>query len=168
MSIQTNLQETSPSVILRQAFSVFPTGVVAVCSLGGDGPVGMAVNSFISVSLDPPLVAISVARTSSTWPALLARPRIGLSVLGSQHGEVCRRLASRGRDRFENVDWHSTADGAVHIDDAALWLECSVHSTLDGGDHEIILLEVLTTEVFPDVAPLVFHQSQFRGLKSGQ
>lgn len=168
MSNQTNLQEIPPSVLLRQAFSVFPTGVVAACSLGEGGPVGMAVNSFISVSLDPPLVGISVARTSSTWPTLLARPRIGLSVLGSQHGEVCRRLASRGQDRFENVDWHATEGGAVHIDDAALWLDCSVHSSLDGGDHEIILLEVHTTEVFPDVAPLVFHQSQFRGLQSGQ
>ena len=166
MSSQPNVQDVSPHVALRQAFSVFPTGVVAVCALVEERPVGIAVNSFTSISLDPPLVAVSVARTSSTWPVLAARTRLGMSVLGSHHEALCRKLSSRTLDRFEDAEWHPTEDGAVLIDGAALWLECEVRTTFDGGDHEIILMEVLNSEVFPDVVPLVFHQSQFRGLRT--
>ncbi|MFD4422273.1 flavin reductase family protein [Agromyces sp. NPDC058484] len=154
----------SPQVALRKAFSAFPTGVVAVCALVDERPVGMAVNSFTSISLDPPLVAVSVARTSSTWPTLATRGRLGMSVLGSEHEVLCRRLSARAVDRFEDAQWHATDDGAVLIDDAALWLECEVRSTFDGGDHEIVLMEVHEAETFPDVTPLVFHQSQFREL----
>ncbi len=168
MSSQTNVQDAPPHVVLRQAFSVFPTGVVAVCASVEGRPVGISVNSFTSISLDPPLVAVSVARTSSTWPILADRPRLGLSVLGSHHEALCRRLSSRGVDRFEGAEWHQTEAGSVLIDGAALWLECEVRATFDGGDHEIILLEVMATDVFPEVAPLVFHQSRFRGLRTAE
>ena len=145
---------------LRQAFSAFPTGVVAVCGLVDGAPVGMAVNSFSSTSLEPPLVAISVARTSATWPRLAGR-RLGLSVLSVGQDAVCRRLAAREGDRVDGTPWHASADGAVFIADAALWLDCAVRSVYDGGDHEIVVLSVLGVDAFPDVDPLVFHQSRF-------
>ena len=92
-------------VELRQAFSAFPTGVVAVCALGDDGrPLGMAVNSFTSISLDPPLVAISLANTSQTWPALAGKASLGLSVLGTSQEQVSRQLSSRSGDRFDGVE----------------------------------------------------------------
>jgi flavin reductase (DIM6/NTAB) family NADH-FMN oxidoreductase RutF len=164
MSSQTNVGEAPPQLALRRAFSLFPTGVVAVCTLVDGNPVGIAVNSFTSVSLDPPLVAVCVARTSTTWPVLAGQGRLGMSVLGSHHETLCRNLASRNLDRFEDAQWHGTEGGAVLMEGAALWLECEVRASLDGGDHEIILLEVLESDLFPDVTPLVFHQSQFRGL----
>lgn len=165
MTKETHLQEAPPSAVLRQAFSLFPTGVVAVCAMHESQPVGMAVNSFFSLSLEPPLVGISVARTSATWPALNGCERIGLSILGSEQGAVCRRLASRGVDRFEGTPWQGSDTGAVFVEGAALWLECRVHAVQDGGDHEIVSLEVVDMKVFDDVTPLVFHQSQFRGLE---
>ncbi|MGG7465733.1 flavin reductase family protein [Plantibacter sp. YIM 135347] len=164
MSGQTNLGDAPPQLALRRAFSLFPTGVVAVCALVDDAPVGIAVNSFTSVSLDPPLVAVCVARTSNTWPILAGQTRLGMSILGSHHEVLCRKLASRNLDRFEDEDWHATEGGAVLMDGAALWLECEVRASYDGGDHEIVVLEVLQSDLFPDVTPLVFHQSQFRGL----
>lgn len=164
MSQQANATIAPAALELRRAFSLFPTGVVAVCALVDGQPAGIAVNSFNSVSLDPPLVSICVARTSNTWPLLAGRPRLGLSVLGSDHGAVCRKLASRDADRFADLEWRASQGGAIHMDGAALWFECSVKETLQGGDHVIVLLEVLGSSLFPDVTPLVFHQSQFREL----
>jgi flavin reductase (DIM6/NTAB) family NADH-FMN oxidoreductase RutF len=164
MSSQQNLQDAPPTVALRRAFSVFPTGVVAIGAVIDDRPVGMAVNSFTSISLEPALVAVSVARTSSTWPVLATSSRLGMSVLGSHHEVLCRQLSARIPDRFEGAEWHEGESGAVLIDGAALWLECEVRASFDGGDHEIILLEVVNAEAFPEVAPLVFHQSRYRDL----
>lgn len=156
--------EVHPTLALRKAFSMFPTGVVAMCGMDGGYPVGMAVNSFSSVSLDPPLVSVCVARLSSTWPRLNQLPRIGLSVLGADQEVLSRQLASRNGDRFSGVDFETTAEGALFLKGATLWLDCRINDRLEGGDHEIILLEVTHTNLFPQVAPLVFHQSQYLGL----
>lgn len=149
---------------LRRAFAAFPTGVVAVCALVQGKPVGMAVNSFTSISLEPPLVAISTARASTTWPVLSGR-RLGMSVLSVDQEALCRRLSSRAGDRFEDASWHSTAEGAVLIAGAALWLECDVRSVFDGGDHSIVVMSVLDAQAFPEIDPLVFHQSSFHAIQ---
>ena len=145
---------------------MFPTGVVAMCGMDGAAPVGMAVNSFSSVSLEPPLVSVCVARQSSTWPRLDRLPRIGLSVLGSNQERLSRQLSSRHGDRFQGVEFEATPEGALFIKGAALWLDCAIAHRLEGGDHEIILLEVRHTELFPYIQPLVFHQSQYLALSN--
>ncbi|MFJ9693946.1 flavin reductase family protein [Kitasatospora sp. NPDC101183] len=150
--------------VLRQAFGAYPTGVVALGALLDGEPVGLAVSSFVSISLDPPMVAVSVARTSTTWPRLAEAPVLGLSVLSLGQGPLCRRLASRTGDRFAGTDWRTTPEEAVLIHDAALWLTARVNAVYDGGDHEIVLMELLTARLFPGVEPLVFHTSQFREL----
>lgn len=158
-----NQSQTTPSPLdLRRAFSAYPTGVVALCAKDADGPTGMAMNSFASVSLDPPLVSVCVANTSTTWAKLKSAPSLGISVLGSGHGELCRKLSARGIDRFDGVDWREGGDGSVLIGDSALWLECAIWQVIDGGDHQIVLLEVKRSELFPATTPLLFHQSQFR------
>lgn len=145
---------------------MFPTGVVAMCGMDGAAPVGMAVNSFSSVSLDPPLVSVCVARQSSTWPRLDRLLRVGLSVLGADQERLSRQLSSRTGDRFQGVELEATPSGALFIRGAALWLDCAIASRLEGGDHEIILFEVKHTELFPHVQPLVFHQSQYLALSN--
>jgi flavin reductase (DIM6/NTAB) family NADH-FMN oxidoreductase RutF len=147
---------------LRRAFSVYPTGVVALAAQVDDRAVGMAVNSFTSISLEPALVAVSAARTSQTWPVLKAVPELGMSVLAAHHEPLSRSLSAREGDRFGGHDWHRTDGGAVLIADAALWLTCRLHSTFDGGDHEIALYEIDDVTLFDDVEPLVFHQSRYR------
>ncbi|MGW9182897.1 flavin reductase family protein [Agromyces sp. NPDC055661] len=168
MSSQQSVNVAPPHFELRRAFSAFPTGVVAVCALSDGRPVGMAVNSFTSISLEPPLVAVSVARSSTTWPTLATTRRLGMSVLGAGHEVLSRRLSARDVDRFEGTQWRAGSEGAILIEGAALWLECSVHSVYDGGDHEIVLLEVHESEFFADVPPLVFHQSRYHELSGGR
>lgn len=160
------MQAGEATLALRRAFSMFPTGVVAMCGMDGEAPVGMAVNSFSSVSLDPPLVSVCVARQSSTWPRLDRLPRIGLSVLGADQERLSRQLSSRHGDRFQGVQFEATPDGALFVRGAALWLDCTISDRLQGGDHEIILLEVKETSLFPHVQPLVFHQSQYLALSN--
>jgi flavin reductase (DIM6/NTAB) family NADH-FMN oxidoreductase RutF len=151
---------------LREAYAVFPSGVVGLCAVVDGVPVGMAASSFVSVSLDPPLVAVCVRWASETWPRLEDRPRIGVSVLGESHDSAARRLAAATGDRFEGLTLSTTDDGAVLIEGASAWLECSVDSVIPAGDHRIVLLRIETFEVRPAVEPLVFQSSTFRRLSA--
>ncbi|MFD3499381.1 flavin reductase family protein [Streptomyces sp. NPDC058676] len=154
---------TSPA-LLRQAFGCFPSGVTAVCALDSDSPVGMAASTFTPVSLSPALISVCVQDTSRTWPRLRQRSRVGVSVLAEGQDAVCRSLAGKAGDRFAGVDWDADEEGGVYIHGASLWLDCSLHAELPGGDHTIVLLEVHGLKAEPDREPLVFHNSRFRRL----
>jgi flavin reductase (DIM6/NTAB) family NADH-FMN oxidoreductase RutF len=149
---------------LRRAFGRFPSGVTAVSAVLGGVPVGMAVSSFTSVSLDPPLVLICVARASATWADLRTAPRLGLSVLGRSHASLCRQLAGPAGERFSDVGWQATDEGAVVLAEAALWLECRLEQEVEAGDHVLAVLAVTAVEPADDIAPLVFHNSTFHDL----
>ena len=149
---------------LRRVFGAYPTGVTALAALIGGVPVGMAANSFTSVSLDPPLVSVCVATASRTWPVLRRAARLGVSVLGHEQEEASRSLAARDADRFAALAWYPTADGAVLLKGVSAWLDCSVEREIRAGDHEIVLLRVHRLGTDPEVAPLVFHGSRYRRL----
>jgi flavin reductase (DIM6/NTAB) family NADH-FMN oxidoreductase RutF len=150
--------------LLRRAFGAFPSGVTAVASLVDGVPVGLAASSFTSVSLDPPLVSVCVARTSTTWPVLRTASRIGVSVLADGHADVARAMAAKDGDRFADLDWHADEHGAVHVEGSGLWLCCTIEAELPAGDHDIVLLAIEELEIFSDVQPLIFHASTFRRL----
>jgi flavin reductase (DIM6/NTAB) family NADH-FMN oxidoreductase RutF len=152
--------------VLRQAFGCFPSGVTAFCGLLDGVAEGMAASSFTTVSLDPPLVSVCVANTSTTWPKLATLERLGLSVLAGDHGSIARALAAKNGDRFSDVDWMATDSGAVFVHGATLWLECSPFKRIEAGDHEIVVLQIVSLAVYPDVAPMIFHRSNFHGLAS--
>ncbi|MFW7415492.1 flavin reductase family protein [Demequina sp. SO4-18] len=149
---------------LRSALAAYPSGVVAMCALVDGAPVGMAVNSFTSVSLDPPLVSISVARTSMTWQHLRSAEHVGLSVLSADQEVISRSLSGPRDQRFAHASWESRDCGAVHICGAALHLRCRRHDSFDGGDHIIVLYEVVEVDHFPERFPLVFHGSRYRSI----
>jgi len=152
------------SPAMRQVFGCFPSGVAAVCCVVDDTPVGMAVSSFTSVSLAPPLVSVCIQQTSATWPKLRHRPRLGLSVLAEDQEAACRALSSKDGDRFAGVGWQASPDGALFIHGAVGWFDCTLHAELAAGDHTIALLEIRRAGTAPDAAPLVFHGSRYRRL----
>jgi flavin reductase (DIM6/NTAB) family NADH-FMN oxidoreductase RutF len=152
--------------VLRNAFSAFPSGVVAVAGLVDGVPVGLAASSFTSVSLDPPLVSFSVANTSSTWPVLRRADHLGLSVLASHHDEVCRQLAGPADKRFEDLHLHVGEGGAVLLDDAVATFECSLDREVEAGDHTLVLLALHSVDDLGGDA-LVFHRSTFPRLARG-
>jgi flavin reductase (DIM6/NTAB) family NADH-FMN oxidoreductase RutF len=149
---------------LRQVFSCFPTGVTAVCALEAATPIGMAASSFTSVSLQPALVSVCMQNTSTTWPRLRDLPAVGLSVLAAHQEPQCRSLSSKTGDRFETVKWEATPSGAVFVQDATAWLECTVVDSLPAGDHTVTIFAVAGVWADPEAPPLVFHGSRFRML----
>lgn len=163
MSLSDDLHPDS----LRGAFARFPSGVAALCALVDGQPQGIVASSFtVGVSLDPPLVMFAVQDSSRTWPILRSAPRIGVSVLGERHEGVCRQIASRQGDRFAGLQLESTDQDALFLDEAALWLECSVEQEIPAGDHRVVLLRVHGHAAHADAnEPLVFHGSAFRRLR---
>ncbi len=151
---------------LRRAFGCFPSGVIAVCATVGGVPVGLAASSFTSVSVDPPLVSICVQNTSTTWPKLRGRPRLGVSVLAEVHDEACMSLSRKEGDRFAGVFWSELPSGGVVVLGASAWLDCRLHAEIPAGDHMIALLEICALGADPDTPPLVFHGSRFRRLSA--
>ena len=148
----------------RRALGAFPTGVTALAAEIDGVPVGMAANSFTSVSLEPPLVSVCVATASETWRTLRRATRLGVSVLSHRQEAASRRLAARGIDRFAELSWHPTEDGAILLDHASAWFDCSIEREIRAGDHEIVLLGVHGLGTDPQIPPLVFHGSRYRRL----
>jgi flavin reductase (DIM6/NTAB) family NADH-FMN oxidoreductase RutF len=149
---------------MRRVLGAFPTGVTAVAALVDGMPMGITANSFTSVSLEPPIVLISIARTSTTWPSLRRAARLGISVLGAHQERQGRALSARGTDRFAAVQWRVTNDGAVLLEGASAWLDCSIERHIPVGDHDLVLLRVHALDADASVPPLVFHASRYRAL----
>jgi flavin reductase (DIM6/NTAB) family NADH-FMN oxidoreductase RutF len=146
---------------LREAFGIFPSGVVAVAAEVEGDKVGLAASSFTSVSLDPPLVSFSVANTSKTWPTLRRAEHLGLTILADHHGDVCRRLAGPVEHRFDDVPVSATEDGAVTLDEGLARFDCSIYREVEAGDHTIVILQLHAVEHDDRSMPLVFHRSGF-------
>ena len=158
-SLTTN-QDLDPNS-LREAFGVFPSGVVAVAARVDDQLIGLAASSFTSVSLEPALVSFSVANTSKTWPTLRRAVHLGLTVLADHHGEVCQQLAGPVEHRFDGLDVTTTEDGATTLDDGLARFDCTIHREVEAGDHTIVLLRLHAVEHADTSLPLVFHRSSF-------
>jgi flavin reductase (DIM6/NTAB) family NADH-FMN oxidoreductase RutF len=146
---------------LREAFGIFPSGVVAVAAEVDGRRVGLAASSFTTVSLDPPLVSFSVANTSKTWPDLRRASHLGVTILAAHHGDVCRQLAGPVDERFDDIDVTATQDGALTLDEGLARFDCTIHREVEAGDHTIVLLELHAVEHADDSLPLVFHRSGF-------
>ncbi|WP_295629118.1 flavin reductase family protein [uncultured Corynebacterium sp.] len=154
--------------LLRHVFARFPSGVAAVSAdVDGEAVVVVASSFQVGISLDPPLVLFAVQHTSTSWPRLRDRPRLGVSVLGEEHDEAVMRLASTSarKERFAGLSTATSPSGARLIAGAAAWLECSVHSEIRAGDHDVILLRVHALASDPDSEPLVWHGGEIRSLK---
>ena len=145
---------------LREAFGVFPSGVIAVAAEVDGQLTGLAASSFTSVSLDPPLVSFSIARTSKTWPDLRRAPHLGITILAEHHGSACRQLAGPPPERFSGLAASANEHGAVTLDDGVARFDCTIHAEVEAGDHLVILLRLHSVEHSLG-QPLVFHRSGF-------
>jgi flavin reductase (DIM6/NTAB) family NADH-FMN oxidoreductase RutF len=167
VSAVAEIRQTGPpsrEATLRRAFGQFPSGVAVVAALVDGEAHGIAVSSFTSVSLEPALASICVMRGSRTWVRLRTASRIGVSVLGAEHGELARRFAAVPEDRFTSARWRAGDGGAIRIDDTPAWLECSLAQEVPAGDHVLALLRVRHVETCPEIRPLVYHASGFHRL----
>lgn len=149
---------------MRHALAAFPTGVALVAAQVQGRTVGMLANSFGSVSLDPPLVSIAFARTSSTRPVLRRAERWGISVLGADDAQNVAALSRPALTRFDDIPTEIAIDGSVLLAGAAATFTVQRHAEVDAGDHVLTLLRVLDLHRDDTSLPLVFHGSALRRL----
>ncbi|HEX2312223.1 MAG TPA: flavin reductase family protein [Thermomonospora sp.] len=149
----------------RSVLGHFATGVAAVTGLDGGVPVGLVVNSFTSVSLDPPLVSFCVAHTSASWPRLRRGGGHCVCFLAAGQREQVRRLASSGGAKFRDVAWFPSPAGLPILDGALAWLECVVEAEHPAGDHVIVVARVHHLDRLGDgddaADPLVFYRGGY-------
>ncbi|MGD8428859.1 MAG: flavin reductase family protein [Ectothiorhodospiraceae bacterium] len=147
---------------LRNALGTFATGVTIVTARGGDGaPVGLTVNSFSSVSMDPPLVLWNLSRQSPSLAAFRDSSHFAVNVLAAEQADVSTRFATPANDRFAGLVWWEGRGGAPLIAGCVSHFECRRYGLHDGGDHLIVLGEV---ERFTrsERDPLVFVGGRYR------
>ncbi|MFT4199369.1 flavin reductase family protein [Gordonia sp. (in: high G+C Gram-positive bacteria)] len=161
-TLTDSLRPATDPAELRRAFAHVPSGLVAVAALGPDGPVGVLVSSFTSVSLAPALVSVNIAHSSSSLPRLRAQPHWGISVLGEDQLDVADRFRLPASERFAGLGWSSTVDGAVHLHGASAGFTTRLQRVIPAGDHAIALLQVDDHFGSTTAEPLVFHRSRYR------
>ena len=128
----------------KEAMGRFATGVTIVSGMEDGQPVGFTCQSFVSLSIDPPFVAVAPARTSTSWPRIARAGSFCVNVLGDHQEELCRGFAVSGGDKFDGVDWHpAPVTGSPVIEGSLAWVDCRVELVHDAGDHELIIGKVL-------------------------
>ncbi len=127
---------------LKAALSSFASGVTVVTGMHEGAPAGFTCQSFFSVSLEPPLVALSVMATSSTYPTIRTANRIAICVLGEDQQAVSTQFARSGTDKWAGIGWQPSPGGAPVIDDCLAWFECEIESEIEAGDHVVVLARI--------------------------
>jgi flavin reductase (DIM6/NTAB) family NADH-FMN oxidoreductase RutF/DNA-binding IclR family transcriptional regulator len=146
----------------RQVLGQYPTGVCVVTAAQADSArAGFVVGSFTSVSLAPPLIAFFPDRGSSSWPKIEQAGKFCVNILGADQEDVCRRFASRVPDKFEGVPTREADSGAPIIDGVVAWLDCSLESVTEAGDHFIVLGRVNALDLEAPGLPLLFFQGGY-------
>jgi flavin reductase (DIM6/NTAB) family NADH-FMN oxidoreductase RutF len=151
---------------LRRALGLFPTGVVVATTMDPEvGPLGMTLNSFVSVSLDPPLVSFSIGRSAASLPAWRRAPGYALNVLARGQERLSNQFARAHSDKWRDVAFARGLHDAPLLHDTVACFECSRHETLDGGDHVIFLARVQRLTGSNEREPLVFHGGRYAALE---
>jgi 4-hydroxyphenylacetate 3-hydroxylase, reductase component len=151
----------------RRALGQFATGITVVTTTDADGqPMGLTVNAFSAVSLEPPLVLVCIDRRSETHGGFEASGLFGVSVLREDQEHFSRRFAQPGREKFAAKDLHLGEEGIALVPGALAHIVCRVVTATQAGDHTIYVGEVARLDVSPG-RPLLFHASEYRRLEGG-
>jgi flavin reductase (DIM6/NTAB) family NADH-FMN oxidoreductase RutF len=146
----------------RQVLGHFPTGVTVITAIDEGAPVGLAIGSFSSLSLDPPLVLFCPGNQSSSWPKIRAAGSFCVNILGADQEHVCRVFAGKDPDKFASVGWSRTqATGSPLLDGVLAWIDCDIHEVVPGGDHDIVIGRIRDLDASDSSGPLVFYRGGY-------
>ena len=155
----------SDSRTLRDALGCFATGVTVVTCLDGDGkPVGLTANSFTSVSLDPPLLLVCIAKAAASASAMIGASHFAVNVLQTGQQPASIRFSTRHEDRFGPNDWSPGESGAPVLEKSLGVFECEVHVVHDGGDHHLLVGRVVKARFDGSLDPLLYFRGSYRRL----
>jgi flavin reductase (DIM6/NTAB) family NADH-FMN oxidoreductase RutF len=135
---------------------------VTVVTAVGDEPLGFTCQSFASLSLDPPLVVLCPARTSTTWPHIRDIGRFCVNVLADDQQHLSGKFARSGSDKYAGVSWAPGTSGAPVLNGAVAWVDCALWAEYSGGDHTVVVGEVRDLSVRSDRDPLLFYRGAYR------
>jgi flavin reductase (DIM6/NTAB) family NADH-FMN oxidoreductase RutF len=148
----------------RAVMSRSPTPVTIVTATGESGPQGIVIGSFVSVSLEPPLIGFFVGRPTRMWQPMAAADAYCVSILAEDQAALSILFATPGIDRFEIADWEPAGNGAPRLAGAVAWIEAGPHSVTEAGDHDLILLQVTALRLGRATGPLVYHRGAYTGV----
>ena len=147
----------------REVLGHFATGVTIVTANEEGGPVGFSCQSFAALSLNPPMVILAPAKTSTSWPRIAQAGAFCVNILSSHQEAICRNFAVSGGDKFAGVEWTpGPVTGAPVIANSLATLECRLGAIFEGGDHELVTGHVVGMDV-NEGTPLIFYRSGFGG-----
>jgi len=150
---------------LRDALGCFATGVTVVTCLKPDGaPTGLTVNSFTSVSLDPPLLLVCLAKPAASAVTLIEASHFAVNVLQTGQQPASIRFSTRDEDRFGTTPWSCGEAGAPILKDSLGVFECERHAVYDGGDHHVLVGQVVKASFDASLDPLLYFRGRYRRL----
>lgn len=156
------------SQAFRAALGSFATGVTIATTMSPSGdPIGVTASSFNSVSLDPPLVLWSLSKKSLSLPAFAASGHFAIHILAADQSALSDRFALSQSDKWEGLNWHEGTCGSPLLDQHAAVFECLTAHEYDGGDHVILVGEVISYKTH-DRPPLLFHGGQYSDSRKRQ
>jgi flavin reductase (DIM6/NTAB) family NADH-FMN oxidoreductase RutF len=145
----------------REVLGHFATGVTVVTAMEDIGPVGFTCQSFAALSLDPPMVLLAPAKSSTSWPRIAAAGAFCVNILAEHQEALCRAFAVSGGDKFDGIGWTpGPVTGAPVLDGSLAVVECELGQIFDGGDHELVTGLVVSTDI-GDGGPLLYYRSGF-------
>jgi flavin reductase (DIM6/NTAB) family NADH-FMN oxidoreductase RutF len=144
----------------REVLGHFATGITIVTAIDAGEPVGFSCQSFAALSLDPPMVILAPAKSSTSWPRIARAGAFCVNILEEHQEAECRAFALSGGDKFSGVDWTPGVTGAPLIDGSLAIVECRLGAIYEGGDHELVTGHVVTLGV-GEGSPLLFYRSGF-------
>ena len=146
----------------RRALAQFPTGVTVMTTVDKHGkPIGMTASSFNSVSIEPALILWSIDKQALSLPAFAEGEYFIVNVLGRQQADLSNHFARRGADKFANLPYQAGLGGCPVLADTAACFECNRWASYDGGDHLIMVGEVVNYQYRDDIEPLVFARGSY-------
>lgn len=146
----------------RRVLGHYPTGVTVVTAVSEAGPVGLAIGSFGSVSLEPPLVMFCPGKSSNSWPVIEASGSFCVNVLAEDQAAVSSLFAGRDPDKFAGISWSTRVTGSPVIEGCLAWIDCTIETVHEGGDHWIVVGRVADLGVGrPDSGPLIFFKGGY-------
>lgn len=147
--------------VFRSVFRDHAARVVVVTAPGRGAPAGFTATSLTSVSLQPPLVSVAVARSASSWATVSRSERLGVHLLGEDQDWIARNFATSGIDRFAEVCWRTAPGGAPLIEGCAAYLGCQVVQQVPAGDHVLLLARVEEARINQVGSPLIYHDGAY-------
>jgi 3-hydroxy-9,10-secoandrosta-1,3,5(10)-triene-9,17-dione monooxygenase reductase component len=146
----------------RNVIGHFATGVAVVTALDGGEPVGLTIQSFCSLSLDPPQILLCPALSSTSWPRVARAGRLCVNLLADGQEAIARQFAHSGADKYAGISWSPAVEtGSPMLDGALAWIDCRVETIFPGGDHLVVICTVLDLAARTDLEPLIFFKSGF-------